>query len=291
MSSFSDTSFSYIYTGKDSLEFFRVFVSSQDEAIMPWNETVKESKPILQQKKTEEQAGKSLFTESLASKTTQPLARNTGNSDWLSGVLLLLLILITWTYVSNRKRMEQIFRAAFSYRFVNQLLREGDLSKEMINTALSICYLLSTSLLIVLTSSRWGGYEISGFAGVLHFLQVLTAISLLFIGRISLHRFTGFVFKTQSYALEYNVNTFLINHITTICILPFLMIAFYTESVFFLSASLLIFCVLLVYSIFRGSIIGTTITKFPVFYLFLYLCTLEILPLLVIVKVVEMKFL
>lgn len=158
MSLSSDTSFSYIHAGKDSLEFFRGFVSSQDEATMLWREEVQQSKAIHQQRKKEELAGKSLFTESPTSKITIPVERNNGNSDWVSGILLLLLILITWSYVSNRKRLEQVFRAAFSYRFVNQLLREGDLSRESINTALSICYILTSSLLIVLSASQWGGY-------------------------------------------------------------------------------------------------------------------------------------
>jgi hypothetical protein len=211
--------------------------------------------------------------------------------DWLTSILLIMVLLVTWMTVRHRKRMEQVFRAAFSYRFVNQLMRDGDLSRELINTVLSIVFIFLTAILLFLTALHSGyipTYESKYF---LLFVKVLSATGLYFFGRIYLHRVVGVVFKTQVPALEYNVNSFIINHIATIIVLPLIISVVFTSNTVLLYTSVFIYSSLLLYSIIRGSFIGTSIKKFSVFYLFLYLCTLEILPLLVIVKILEMRFL
>ena len=290
MTAIRDTSFTFLYTGSDSSSFFYNFISRQDEIVFPWANEGEKITLIQQQQQAQKEFRKSLFSETKDVNTLHSNPRITRDIDWITSVLIFIIVLFTWISASNQKRMGQIFRASFSFRFVNQLLRDGDLSRELLNTILSICFVISSSLLIVLSAAYSANFEINGYSGFVMFLKVLAFTTLFFIFRILLHRIAGVIFITQSYALEYNVNSFLINHIIIISTLPLIIAGLYTEEAYFLFIAVAIYCLLFIYGIFRGSLIGISITKFSVFYLFLYLCTLEILPLLVIFKVVEMRF-
>jgi hypothetical protein len=58
----------------------------------------------------------------------------------------------------------------------------------------------------------------------------------------------------------------------------------YLNSVFLLYFSLIIFMLFFAFRFVKGFFIGTAVTKFSYLFLFVYLCSLEILPLLIIIK-------
>jgi hypothetical protein len=97
----------------------------------------------------------------------------------------------------------------------------------------------------------------------------------------------GYVFNNKDSARAYQLNTLLFNHITGIFLLPITIIAFYWDSIVILNAGIIIVLLVTLYGLYRGILTGLSDKNYNLFYLFLYLCTLEILPLLLIYKVIS----
>jgi hypothetical protein len=98
---------------------------------------------------------------------------------------------------------------------------------------------------------------------------------------------SGIIFKTAESSRAYQLNTLIFNQITGIAIFPFALMAFYWENTTFLIIGVVIVSLLFGYRLFRGILTGLANKNYNLLYLFLYLCTLEILPLLLLVKVVS----
>ena len=87
----------------------------------------------------------------------------------------------------------------------------------------------------------------------------------------------------------YIFNTFLINNILGIALLPFVCLIAYNQMI---SASWLILIAVILagtafaYRMFRGVLVGLSMPSFSLLYLFLYLCTLEIAPLLILIRII-----
>ncbi len=96
-----------------------------------------------------------------------------------------------------------------------------------------------------------------------------------------------FLVGTDAGTHEYIFTMFLINKALGMILLPLVVLAAYIQGQavdLLLWAGIAIFFLLFLYRLWRGGSIGVSYNVAP-FYLFLYLCTLEILPLVVIAKV------
>ncbi|MFA5727673.1 MAG: DUF4271 domain-containing protein, partial [Saccharofermentanaceae bacterium] len=82
----------------------------------------------------------------------------------------------------------------------------------------------------------------------------------------------------------YMLNLLVFCLITGPVILIFLVFIVYMKSDFLLYCALVIFSIFFIFRVLRGFYIGMGLRKFSFLFLFVYLCSLEILPLLVLVK-------
>jgi hypothetical protein len=130
-----------------------------------------------------------------------------------------------------------------------------------------------------------GGLE-PGFARYVFFVILVTlTYSLKFIAL----KICGWLFEQEKEMSVYIFNTFLINNILGIALLPFICILAFNgvihSSALFILPFILIataFC----WRIFRGIQVGMGTASFSPLYLFLYLCTLEIAPLMVLIRII-----
>ena len=93
------------------------------------------------------------------------------------------------------------------------------------------------------------------------------------------------LFNTDEHSRELMANMNLYNLFAGIVLLPLVTCMAFAHSAIFFYISLVIITIIYSLRIIRELIIGITIIKFSVFHLFLYLCTLEILPLIVLAKI------
>ncbi len=216
------------------------------------------------------------------------LPLNAYSTDWVLIVLLLCTALFTWIYYSSSKRIKQIFNATFTNRSINQLTRDGDLFKERISIPLTINYLITFSLFIFFTIHYFVNFKENNLYNIFTFLKIFGLVSFLIFAKWLITSFIGFVFKNNNASSYFLLNSLIFNIVLGLLLLPFDIFLFYSiQSIAqnLLFVGFLIILIINAIRYFRYLIIGISYSKFSQFYLFLYLCTLEILPLLILIKI------
>jgi hypothetical protein len=205
--------------------------------------------------------------------------------DWIFGLLIFCFLLQAWVQFLYRKRFRQLLLAPFSKRFLNQLSREGNLFNERLALALGMVYIICMSLLVFeINSLMLGGQVPPMLNPFTFFLLIMVAIIAFWMLKISGILFAGMVFRTDATTNMYLLNVLVANITTGLILLPVLVMVIYLKSVLFLYVSLSILALSLLFLFFRGFFIGLSLTKFSYVFLFVYLCTLEILPLIIMTK-------
>jgi len=232
---------------------------------------------------------KSLFTSQTLKVTNfQPTQNQKSQPDWIFGVFLLGFILLIWTNFFYFNRLKQIILSPISKRFINQLIRDGNLFKERISVALTIIYVLCFSLLLYETNLLILKIQIGNISGFIVYLIIVGALTIFWIIKIILIHLLGTIFKTSSTTHYYLLNMLIFIIINGIILLPALVGIVYLNSTIILYITLIICVLLFIFRFMRGFFIGLTLTKFSYLFLFVYLCTLEIMPVLMLIKLLLM---
>ena len=277
--------------------FFINFVSLQDE--IPQNLFVKKKdtiktksvllpqKNIVQAKVNDVSYNKlSLFTQhELKVVNNNPKPVQVVNQDWIYGILIFCIVIITMAKFLFSKRFNQIFKAVFSNRFINQMFREGNLFKERIVIFLFINCVLINSLFIFIVNKMIIKLPIEDSFSINLYLIIIIIFLSLFIYKLIISLIIEKFFKTAEPSFLYRINLFLFNYISGIILLPFLILIICMNSLTILYLCIGLYFLIILYRITRIIIIKTL---FSFLHLFLYICTLEILPLLVIIKIIDL---
>ncbi len=206
--------------------------------------------------------------------------------DWLTGLFFLCLIILTWVRYDGERRIAQLFRAVFARHNMNQLLRDGDVQHERITPLLMFVNLVSLSTLIMLLAAPYE-IEIPGAEEPWMLFSIIAgALFLLWMLKLFAIRFSGIIFRTRQETGEYMVTNLIFNIAGGIVAFPFIFAGFYAESSALITVAAAIITLGMAWRFIRSIFVAISAQTFPVVYLFLYLCTLEILPLLVIYKLV-----
>jgi len=232
---------------------------------------------------------KSPFTShTLKTRNLKPLENQHFPPDWIFGVFMFGFILLAWTNFFYLNRMKQIILAPLSKRFINKLIRDGNLFKERILVTLAIIYALSYSLLLFQINELILKLPLWNIPGFLVYMLIFGSIVAFWTVKISLIRLLGAIFKTPSTTHYYLLNQLVFAITIGILLLPFLVFIVYLKSVFILYITLGICTFIFLFRFLRGFFIGLSLTKFSYLFLFVYLCSLEILPLLMLIKLLMM---
>ena len=220
----------------------------------------------------------------LKARTIQPLEMPVSSADWTVGAILLCLLIYTWIQRFYTKRLKQVFKAAALPRYMNQLEREGNLFTERIALGLSMIYIIIFTIALGQIIQQIAGIDFGGKEGALLYLELLAGVSAFWLLKAGLIKITGLIFKTSEYARTYLLNNLIFNMVMGLVLfLPVVMTAFSDAGIYsWVSAGIII--ILMVYKALRGILIGLTNSNFSILYLFIYLCTLEILPFVILYK-------
>lgn len=225
----------------------------------------------------------SLFTgHRLPAKVLLPTAKQGTTADYTISAMLLCLLIFTWVQRFYAKRLKQVFKAAALPRFLNQLERDGNLFAERISLGLSVIFILVFTLALGQIAEHKFGIGFSKEGGGILYLLLCASVSSIWLIKSSLIKMIGIIFNTESYAQAYLLNNLIFNLITgLILFFPVVMTA-YVDAELYTWVSIVIIFILLIYKTLRGIVIGLANTDFSILYLFVYLCTLEILPYIVL---------
>jgi hypothetical protein len=220
----------------------------------------------------------------LKASTLRPVKMPDSSADWTVGAMLVCLLIYTWVQRFYTKRLRQIFKAAALPRYMNQLEREGNLFTERVSLGLSMVFLIIFTIALGQIFEYISGVNFSGKEGKWLYLELFAAVSGIWLIKAGIIKVTGIIFMTSEYARAYLLNNLIFNMITGLLLfLPVVMTAF-SDATIYSWVSIVIISILMIYKVLRGVFIGITNSNFSILYLFIYLCTLEILPFVILYK-------
>ncbi len=215
--------------------------------------------------------------------TPRALPQNGNDTDWLTILFFGLLILITLIIVNGRRKFSLIIRALFSARSRSQLLRESKPLGEWIYAFLLTYVFLTQGILFYLLISHFAAPVAAHFSAPLLWLTCAAVCATDYtLKRINVFFLTG-IFECPEDRNNFKQNKFFYQVCNSLALLPILMITVYTgwfSCLFFYIPFFLTSYLMMLYQT-----LHLKSGQLNLFQFFLYFCTLEILPYLIILKI------
>ncbi len=219
---------------------------------------------------------------------TENVVASTVQENWVFFVVIVALYLMAVSWYFFRSRVFQLIGALFGDRYFHQMEREGNCFDEAVCYMLYMNYVLTLSLLIWHT-----GYflfeenPIPAIPSAIMFLLVAGALVLLVLFKGVLMQIIAWVFHTRRATLSYLRNLMVFNQFTGMVLFPVVVFAVYTPGHLALMVAWGIFILSHFLRVLRGGVIGMSGSGLSAYYLFLYLCTIEVAPALILVRAVS----
>lgn len=217
-----------------------------------------------------------------------PVAKPDYYSDWVTVFLLGSVVLITYLRVAYSKRFFEFFRALLDVRFASQLVREERVLSQRVSVFLMVIFFFSASAFLYYLSVFFNVRVFSG-EGFPVFVKTGFSVFVLFIFRVLIIELSGFIFNAQAEFSFYNFHIFLFNKALGLGLIPVLAGLVYADAfpqAVFIYAGIILFFISYLARLIRGLNIGLGKQGFNKFYLFFYFCTLEILPAVILAKII-----
>jgi hypothetical protein len=213
-----------------------------------------------------------------------PRASSQLSEEWMFPVLLICLMILAYLRYQSPSRLKHTWRSTFSTRYMRQVIREeSNPPKEYLLLALQFALVAGLSVYAgfkLLDFQLLKGFGLySSIVGVIMILYPIKALVMTIIQWLANGDFS---------LSEYRYITFLVNRFMGIILLGPVTLACYLPTSSAIPVLYAVFVLLLLsfsYRIIIG-LINALRSNVGAFYIFFYICTLEILPLLVLAKLV-----
>ena len=210
--------------------------------------------------------------------------------SWVMVLIVLSVMIIGYLFSAFHSRFNAVVKAFFATRFANELAREEYSLTHPVSVFLSVNFLLTCSLFILQLISSDTVFASVSEMNFISFLLVILCVVVVCLVKILSLKILGFVFDKLHVVAEYTFSIFLVNHILGIGLIPIIIFIAYGKQSFesvFIYAGIALMAIAFCIRVGKGAISALTSGEVTLFYLFLYLCTLEILPLLLGFKLIE----
>jgi len=209
-------------------------------------------------------------------------------SDWVTAIFVLVLLLLGVAKYLYKDRLSDLAIVFFNKRYFLNFGKESQLIFSNFNKILFAVQALVFALFAFLLTQFYF-LQYSEENPLYLFLKIVVGISLYFSIRYAVGKFLGVLFdlnKIQS-RLAFSKMIYLFS--ISIIILPFLLLTFYIESLNLMMFQLsgLILCILLIVRYVFILNNNKSVLKNELFYLIVYLCALEMAPILVVFKIIN----
>ena len=211
------------------------------------------------------------------------------NQDWMLAIILILWILFASVRVGFLKYLGQLFTGLVKFSAATRLYEQRGYSIKYGALRLNLIFLLTLPL-SVFQIARFFGINLPGFPDILFYFALILIINGFLFARILLNQLIGSIVMLKEQTEESIFNTMLYYKALGLFLLPIVTIHAVIAETNFITIWVMagviaiMYIAALVRSIYTGNRKGISI-----FYLILYLCTLEILPLLLIFKLMSSK--
>jgi hypothetical protein len=210
--------------------------------------------------------------------------RNEESTDYLFYALLGILTIVAFIRVTFPKYFQSLFQLFLQTSFRQKQTKEQLLQDNLASLLMNLVFILSVGMFITLLASRYKWVHIDFWPTYLYccsLLLIIYAVKYLFL------RFSGWVFNVKPAADTYLFIVFLVNKVLGIISLPFVFIlAFSVPKIVTVSLTVITIISIILLAYRYVASLGTIRTSLKVnaLHFFLYLCAVEVLPLLIMYK-------
>lgn len=212
-----------------------------------------------------------------------PLATPEGNW-WGAAILFFSFTLIVILRVFDYRKLALLFNGFVRASSVSAMYREEYSFTSRVSVLLIINYLLVFPFFI------WQalGYFGASREGLPGFFTIVLIILCVYFVKIVATRILGNIFQVKEASSEYVYNILLFNKTIGLLMFPVCLLLAYARQIppeILVWTGIVSWCLILIYRLLRVILIGFSNSSVSFFYIILYLCTLEIIPFVVILKV------
>jgi len=207
------------------------------------------------------------------------------SEEWHYYFLVFLLIAFAVSRAFLGQLLNPTFTAAVRYNTAEGMYKDNSQLQRQIDAVLYGFYFVSTGFFMMLIAEHFLLFPY-GLQGVELFGFFTAVLILVFFLRIVVVNIVGHVFLNLKLFRAYLYHAFIYNKLTGILLLPMGIVIVYTNGILndiAVWSALAIIVVMLVMKIYRGILFAVK-TRVLNFYLFLYLCALELVPMLLLYK-------
>lgn len=210
--------------------------------------------------------------------------------DWFTLCLVIVVIAFTWIRVFYFKIFRQLFNAFFSNSITNQIVRDENILVQRASILMSFIFYMTSALFLyqVIDFFGWSPSFLSD--GFLRFLIICLSIAFTYSFKMVLLKALGEIFGIDKPVATYIFNIFLINNMLGLMLIPVVVGIAYVATVsttWVVWAGVVMVIIGFIYRLVRAFTIWLTLSGVSYFYLILYFCTLEIAPLVILIKLVQ----
>ncbi len=280
----------------DSLSYFKAFVRTQDEVPavfskqdqLPYQLIGKKEESIVQKKGVTTLTEIDFFNQSQHNTNTRnPIHRNTESYDAIHLLIFFSFLLYAFVQFFAFHRIREVFFYLFKPKKAESFYVSSDkISISFIGFLFQLLYYFSIALFIVQLFSFFGFSFVfwEAFIAVVIFMMMYKSISFL------LHFIFSSIFETKAAFRLAMKNTLFMQLIIGVLLIPFNFFIAYNNYAILVYIALILLFSLSIYSFVRKNILSKRVVSFSWFHIILYFCSVEILPLLILLKVVLVNF-
>lgn len=214
------------------------------------------------------------------------LATQQVGGAWVHALMFVSFTMLVFLRVFDFRRLVLLFQGFVRASSVSQMYREESALTSRVSVFLLVNFLLMAALFTWQTLGIFYSNYPEPSAVAWFAIGILVAYIIKIIGV----RILGFIFEMREAAQEYIYNIVLFNKTIGLLLFPVTLCMAYARQLppfWLVVAGLSFWGIVLLYRFVRLSWIGLSVRGVSFLYIFLYLCTLEILPFIVIIKVLS----
>jgi hypothetical protein len=222
--------------------------------------------------------------------TTKEIKLRTRENDpWKFWVIVFIFAYIAFVRIANPNNFRVFMLSVFNLKLSDKIWEDQRSFFGFVILQLFAIYLFIAAIFInnqlELRNILWvGNYFVQ-------FILVFLGLTIIYLAKFLLHTIMGGLLKMKKLGIGFVSNTISINNFLALVIFPLIIFTVYYHNNLWSSVVaqtvVAVFFISIIYRVVRITLLSSRFFSFPKIYLFIYLCALEIMPWLVIVKILN----
>lgn len=230
---------------------------------------------------------------SLQVKDSEPQPHESGlTPPWVFGVLVVLTVCLLVYFKTHGLTVSNVLASTFNHRTMDRTLRENNLNHMSVLAPISIMWGAVVALIACYLAD---GVEprflpdMSSWQFMVIYLALTLSLTAVYHFRNTLFRLIGYTFDEGDAAISYITSSYFFVLLETTFAVPLVMVLYYGKSLGLvpLIAVAILFVIMFALRFLRGIKLFLTQSKSAYLHLFYYLCIVEFVPIMVLLKVIN----